>query len=130
MAISRVLPWLRWALQPTTMLVGRCVMRMAVSTLFTFWPPFPPERKVSTRRSSGRMLISILSSISGITKTDAKDVWRRGGGCGGGRGAGGLMEGQGAYETVDSGFAREQAVGVFADELNCCGLDAGFFAGS
>jgi len=37
----------------------------------------PPERKVSTRKSSGRMLISILSSISGITKTDAKDVWRR-----------------------------------------------------
>ena len=31
-----------------------CVMRTAVSTLFTFWPPLPPERKVSTCNSIGR----------------------------------------------------------------------------
>ena len=28
----------------TTNPVGTCVMRTAVSTLFTFCPPFPPER--------------------------------------------------------------------------------------
>ena len=71
------MPWLRSTWHATTVFVGKCVMRTAVSTLFTFCPPLPPARYVSTRSSSGRMLISMRSSISGITKTDANEVCRR-----------------------------------------------------
>src|SRR3989344_3082441 len=42
----------------TSMPVGLWMIRTAVSTLFTFCPPAPPERDVSTSRSAG--LISIL----------------------------------------------------------------------
>ena len=77
MASSRFLCWLRSFWHCTTMPVGRCVMRTAVSTLLTFWPPAPPARNVSMRNSSGLTTISMRSSISGMTKTEAKDVWRR-----------------------------------------------------
>ncbi|MNT76497.1 hypothetical protein D3C72_2155080 [compost metagenome] len=76
MAVSRFCSWLRSFWQLTTVLVGRWVMRMAVSTLFTFWPPAPPERKVSMRRSLGSMSRSMSASISGITSTPAKAVCR------------------------------------------------------
>src|SRR5262249_38045353 len=76
-ASSRFLPWLRSTWQATTTPVGRWVMRAAVSTLLTFCPPLPPERNVSTLMSSGLMLISMRSSISGITNTDANEVCRR-----------------------------------------------------
>jgi hypothetical protein len=56
--------------------VGRCVMRTAESVVFTPWPPGPDERKTSTRRSSSRTTTS-MSSTSGMTETDANDVWRR-----------------------------------------------------
>ncbi len=52
-------------------------MRTAESVVLTCWPPFPPERYVSMRRSSGLMSMTIVSSISGETKTLAKLVWRR-----------------------------------------------------
>ncbi|MNS50597.1 hypothetical protein D3C72_832500 [compost metagenome] len=76
MAVSRFCSCERSFWQLTTVLVGRCVMRMAVSTLFTFWPPAPPERKVSMRSSLGSMSSSRSASISGITSTPAKAVWR------------------------------------------------------
>src|SRR5271155_2141810 len=44
--------------------------------------------------------------------------------------AGGLIERRDANESMNAGFAREQPVGVFTDELDRCGLDAGLFAGS
>ena len=40
-----------------------CVMRTAVSTLFTFWPPLPPERNVSTENSFGGMTISLVALL-------------------------------------------------------------------
>ena len=53
------------------------VNRTADSTLFTCWPPAPPERSVSIFRSDSLILMSTLSSISGETNTEANDVWRR-----------------------------------------------------
>src|SRR5947209_3199117 len=53
---------------------GRCVRRTAESVLFTCCPPAPLERYVSTRRSSSRMSIWISSSMSGKTKTEAKEL--------------------------------------------------------
>ena len=44
--------------------------------------------------------------------------------------ASGLIERRDANESMHAGFAREQPVRVFAGELDRCGLDAGFFAGS
>src|SRR5215470_5867328 len=52
-------------------------MRTAESVMLTCWPPAPEERKVSMRRSSGRISILISSSTCGYTKTEANDVWRR-----------------------------------------------------
>jgi hypothetical protein len=48
----------------------------------------------------------------------------------GGVAARGLIERRDSNEAVDAGFAGEQAVGIFAGELNGRGLDAGLFAGS
>src|SRR6476661_7661148 len=60
----------------TTMPVGMWVMRIADSVLLTCWPPAPPARMVSMRKSS--FLISTsTSSTSGITATVAADVWMR-----------------------------------------------------
>ena len=98
---------------------GRCVMRTADSTLLTFWPPWPPARNVSMRRSSGLTLISMRSSISGMTKTEAKR----------GVAAGGLVERRNAHQAMHAAFAGEHAVGVFAFDLYRGGFDAGFFAG-
>ena len=52
-ALRRSCAWLRSSWQIATMPVGRCVMRTAVSVLFTCCPPAPPARIVSMRRSSG-----------------------------------------------------------------------------
>ena len=35
----------------TTRPEGRCVMRTAESVVLTLWPPWPPERNTSMRRS-------------------------------------------------------------------------------
>ena len=48
MAVARFWCCERWLCEAATRPVGKCVMRTAVSTLFTFWPPLPPERNVST----------------------------------------------------------------------------------
>ena len=44
--------------------------------------------------------------------------------------ASGLIERRDAHKAVHAGFSRKQSVGVFSDELDRCGLDARFFAGS
>ena len=53
--------------QLATSPVGMCVIRTAESVVFTCCPPLPLERYVSIRISSGLMLTSMLSSISGET---------------------------------------------------------------
>ena len=51
-------------------------MRTAESVVFTDWPPCPPERNTSIRRSVGLTSTS-TSSASGSTATVAVDVWMR-----------------------------------------------------
>ena len=51
-------------------------MRTAESAVFTPWPPGPDERYTSMRSSSSRMVTS-TSSTSGVSATEANDVWRR-----------------------------------------------------
>ena len=62
--------------QRTNRPVGMCRIRTAVSTLFTFWPPAPPEREVVISRSLSGMSSFTSSSSLGITSTPAKLVWR------------------------------------------------------
>ena len=47
-----------------------------VSTLFTFWPPAPPDRAVVMIRSLGSIFTS-TSSTSGMMASVAVDVWTR-----------------------------------------------------
>ena len=48
----------------------------------------------------------------------------------GGVAAGRLIERRDAHQAVYSGFSRKQAISVFACELDRCGFDTRFFAGS
>ncbi len=57
--------------------VGRWVYRTPDSVLFWCWPPGPPERNTSRFSSSSRSTMSIVSSTSGRTSTDANEVCRR-----------------------------------------------------
>src|SRR5213076_938001 len=66
--------WLFWSWHWTTRLVGRWVMRTALSVVLTLWPPGPCERKTSIRRSLSSIFTS-TSSASGSTATVAADVW-------------------------------------------------------
>ena len=59
------------------MLVGRWVNCTAESVRLTCCLQAPLARYVSTRTSAGLISISISSSISGETNTDANDVCRR-----------------------------------------------------
>ncbi len=77
MALSRFECWLRSAWHATTIPVGRCVRRIALSVLFTCCPPAPPERYVSTRRSFSSISTSMSSLISATTSREANDVCRR-----------------------------------------------------
>lgn len=45
--------------------------------MFTPCPPGPLAQKMSTRRSDSLISISMSSPASGITSTEAKEVWRR-----------------------------------------------------
>ncbi len=49
----------------TAMPVGRCVTRTADSVLLTCWPPAPPERMTSMRRSLSSISTLMVSSMSG-----------------------------------------------------------------
>ena len=58
------------------MFVGIWVILIADDVLFMCWPPAPEARYVSTLKSSGFILISTSSVISGNTSNEANDVWR------------------------------------------------------
>ena len=77
MHMSRFWNWLRSFWQLTTMPVGMWMRRTAEDVLLMCWPPAPDERNTSILMSSGRISTVILSSISGITSSEAKLVWRR-----------------------------------------------------
>jgi hypothetical protein len=51
-------------------------MRTAESVVFTDWPPWPPARKTSMRRSPG-LICTSTSSASGMTATVTVEVWMR-----------------------------------------------------
>src|SRR2546422_8351982 len=53
--------------------VGRWVIRTAEDVLLTCWPPLPEARNVSIRKSSSLISISMSSSTTGYTNTDAKE---------------------------------------------------------
>mmetsp|Transcript_10406 Transcript_10406/g.31807 ORF Transcript_10406/g.31807 Transcript_10406/m.31807 type:complete len:262 (-) Transcript_10406:215-1000(-) len=78
MASSLLRSWLLCSELLTAVPVGRCTIRTAVSTLFTFWPPLPPLRMVviSTSFSSTSTPCSSSSSSFGMTSMPAKLVWR------------------------------------------------------
>ena len=57
--------------------VGMCVIRTAESVVLTLWPPGPLERKTSTLSSFSGISIESSLSMSGMTSTAAKLVWRR-----------------------------------------------------
>jgi hypothetical protein len=57
----------------TTMPVGRWVMRTAESVVLTLWPPWPPDRYTSMRRSFSLTSTS-TSPASGSTATVAVEV--------------------------------------------------------
>ena len=57
--------------------VGMCVMRTAESVVLTDWPPGPEERKTSIFSSPSGMSMESVLSMSGMTSTAAKEVWRR-----------------------------------------------------
>ena len=58
----------------TTVLVGRCVILMAESVLFTCCPPAPEARNVSILKSDVFMITSFTSSASGSTATVHAEV--------------------------------------------------------
>ena len=70
-------------LTDTTIPVGRCVIRTALSVVLTCCPPAPPDRNVSMRKSLGSIAtLPSLESLpprgaSGNTCTPAKEVCRR-----------------------------------------------------
>mmetsp|Transcript_3698 Transcript_3698/g.12939 ORF Transcript_3698/g.12939 Transcript_3698/m.12939 type:complete len:213 (+) Transcript_3698:960-1598(+) len=76
MALSRLRSCVRSSVQKMRIPVGLCCRSTAVSTLFTFCPPAPPDRAVVSVMSLGSMSTS-TSSTSGITATDAVDVCTR-----------------------------------------------------
>ena len=117
-AVTLFFCWLRSAWQATTRPRGNVTRRTAVSTLFTFWPPLPPLRKVSTSMSAS--LISMGAS-SGNLRHDVH------------AGKGGVpalvgIERRDAHEPVHAALGLQIAVGVFALDLERDGLDARFFA--
>mmetsp|Transcript_16740 Transcript_16740/g.34494 ORF Transcript_16740/g.34494 Transcript_16740/m.34494 type:complete len:304 (+) Transcript_16740:496-1407(+) len=79
MARSLFMDWLRSCVHLTFSPLGRCLMRTAVLTLLTFWPPAPPLRMVVISRSLSGMSMSLRSASSrkmGATSTPANVVWR------------------------------------------------------
>ena len=77
MAAARFWIWDFSSCMETTRPVGRWVMRTAESVVLTLCPPGPEERKTSMRMSVSGMSIWSVDSMSGMTSTAAKEVWRR-----------------------------------------------------
>ena len=84
LALSRARPfclfaaWLRSSSHRMVIPVGTCLIRTAVSTLFTFCPPAPPLRMVLISRSESfsNTVSTAPSSSTGVTSTAANDVCR------------------------------------------------------
>ena len=76
MARSRFACWLLSFETCAERLVGRCTIRTAVSRLFTFFPPAPPDLANWISRSSSLISTSASFSMSGNTSTSANDVCR------------------------------------------------------
>ena len=53
------------------------MIRTALSVVLTLWPPGPDERKTSILSSFSGMSMESVPSMSGMTSTAAKLVWRR-----------------------------------------------------
>ena len=92
-------------------------MRTAESVLLTCWPPAPPARYVSMRRSTSLISTSMSSSMSARHRD---------------RGERGLaatvrVERRDAHEPVHAVLRLEQAVRVVAGDDERRALDAGFF---
>ena len=64
-AVDRFLCCERSPSECTAMPVGRWVMRTADSVLLTCWPPAPPDRMLSMRRSFSSISTLMVSSMSG-----------------------------------------------------------------
>ena len=118
MALARFLCWERSAWHATTMPVGTCVRRTADSVLLTCWPPAPLERYTSMRTSAGLISMSMSSSISGETNTEANEVCRRAFG----------IERRLAHQAMHAGLGAQPAVRVVAGEVDARALDARDFA--
>src|SRR5213592_1150124 len=117
MAVALFLPWLRSCWHDTTIPVGKCVIRTADDVLLTCWPPLPDARNTSIRRSSSLISISISSSTSGYTNTEANEVCRRD------------CESNGdAHQTMHALLRPQQPERVAAADLDLGRLDPRFFA--
>src|SRR3989344_904665 len=77
MALSRLANWLRSLVERTSRPVGLWTMRTAVSTLFTFCPPLPPEREYSISNSAGLITKEIFFFIGSTATTQEKDALGR-----------------------------------------------------
>ena len=77
MAAARFWIWDFSSCMDTTNPVGMWVMRTAESVVLTLCPPGPEERKTSTRMSVSGTSMWSVDSMSGMTSTAAKEVWRR-----------------------------------------------------
>ena len=99
--------------------VGRWVMRTAVAFFWTFWPPWPLERKTSMRRSSG-----LIVDVGGAFRLrhHLHEGERRVTGVVG-------VERREADQAVDAALAAQPPEGVAAVDLQRRALDAGFVAG-
>ena len=74
-AFSLFCNWERSWVQRTAIPVGKWVIRTAVSTLLTFWPPLPPALEVVMSKSlSGISKLIDSSPNMGIISTPAKLV--------------------------------------------------------
>ena len=73
-AVSLLLSWDLSFWQVTTTPVGKCVILTAESVILTCCPPAPLALYVSILISAGFISTSTLSSTSGTTSTEAKEV--------------------------------------------------------
>ena len=76
MALSLFLIWLLSIWQDVTNPVGRWVILTAESVVFTPWPPHPLDLYTSILKSLSFISTFKFLFISGVTNTDANDVWR------------------------------------------------------
>ena len=82
-------------------------MRTAESVVLTLCPPGPEERKTSMRMSVSGMSMWSVDSMSGMTSTAAKEVWRRPW----------VVEGADAHQAVCAALDAQGPVGIGGVDL-------------